>query len=292
MKTLRTTLAMVMITLGSLVANAQGPMSFYVMRDNARFLTDRMVHVLNLSSALIDEIYCINYDYIYGVNDYLDQVALGYRYDDYLTVLRARDAAIRLLLTEAEWRLYMSYDYFYRPISFVGSRWSFGVYAHDRWGGRLFYREPIHYVEYRGGYYVGGMAPTRGVLAVRPRPNDMNRGGGNNYRSNDMNRGGGNNYRSNDMNRGGGNGSRPNDMNRGGGNGSRPNDAYRGGNNSSRSDNMNRGTFDGNRSNSVSAASRNSRPATSNVSMSRSSSSRSMSGGARMTGGAARGGRR
>lgn len=154
-----------MITLGTLNASAQ-PMSYYTMRDNARFLTDRMIHVLNLSAALIDEIYCINYDYICGVNDYLDDVALGYRYDDYVTVLHYRDAALRRLLTEAEWRLLMTYDYFYRPISFVDHRWRFAVYAHDRWGGRYFYAEPRYYADYRGGRHFGGMAPGHGTVIV------------------------------------------------------------------------------------------------------------------------------
>lgn len=165
MKTFKTTLAALMITLGTLNASAQ-PMSYYTMRDNARFLTDRMIHVLNLSAALIDEIYCINYDYICGVNDYLDDVALGYRYDDYVTVLHYRDAALRRLLTEAEWRLLMTYDDFYRPISFVDHRWRFAVYAHDRWGGRYFYAEPRYYADYRGGRHFGGMAPGHGTVIV------------------------------------------------------------------------------------------------------------------------------
>lgn len=185
MKTFKTTLAALMITLGTLNASAQ-PMSYYTMRDNARFLTDRMIHVLNLSAALIDEIYCINYDYICGVNDYLDDVALGYRYDDYVTVLHYRDAALRRLLTEAEWRLLMTYDYFYRPISFVDHRWRFAVYAHDRWGGRYFYAEPRYYADYRGGRHFGGMAPGHGTVIV----NNINVNNNNNRYSAGGNRGG------------------------------------------------------------------------------------------------------
>ena len=77
MKTLKTTIAAMMIMLTSLAASAQ-PMSVYAMRNNARFLTDRMAYTLGLSAALIDDLYYINYDYICGVNDYLDAVALGY----------------------------------------------------------------------------------------------------------------------------------------------------------------------------------------------------------------------
>ena len=72
MKALRTTLTAVVLFIGVMTANAQS-MSITVMRDNARFLTDRMAFTLGIRDPfMIDEIYRINYDYIWGVNDYLD----------------------------------------------------------------------------------------------------------------------------------------------------------------------------------------------------------------------------
>lgn len=119
-----------LLVLTSSTMNAQ-PMSYYAMRDNARFLTDRMAHTLGVASYLLDDLYRINYDYIYGVNEYLDDVACGYYYDDYMAVVYARDAALRRLLTAYQWNRYISLDYFYRPISFGNSRWRFAIYAHD-----------------------------------------------------------------------------------------------------------------------------------------------------------------
>jgi len=145
-----------MIMLTSLAASAQ-PMSVYAMRNNARFLTDRMAYTLGLSAALIDDLYYINYDYICGVNDYLDAVALGYRYDDYMEIVYARDYALRRLLTERQWALLMTYDYFYRPISFNNHRWSFGIYLHDRRMDHFFYAPPRRFNDYRGGTVFGGM---------------------------------------------------------------------------------------------------------------------------------------
>lgn len=162
MKTLRRTMAMMMMLFSMMSMNA-ARMTYYEMRDHARFLTDRMVYVLNLRPALVDELYLINYDYICGVNDYLDDIALGYRYDDYNTILLSRDYALRLLLGDVAWRLLTGYDYFYRPIAFVEHRWHFTVYVHDRWGGRLFFDRPVHYLDYRGGHYYGGMAVGCGV---------------------------------------------------------------------------------------------------------------------------------
>lgn len=158
MKTLRRTIAAMMIMLTSIAASAQ-PMSYYAMRNNARFLTDRMAYTLGLSAAILDELYLINYDYICGVNDYLDDVALGYRYDDYMEVVYARDYALRRLLTERQWARLMTYDYFYRPISFLNHRWSFSIYAYDTHINVFHFREPHRFNDYRGGHFFGGMRP-------------------------------------------------------------------------------------------------------------------------------------
>lgn len=157
MKTLRHTLAMLMIIFTTAAASAQ-PMSYIAMRNNARFLTDRMAYTLGLSATLIDELYLINYDYICGVNEYLDDVALGYRYDDYMEVVYARDYALRRLLNEAQWARLMAYDYFYRPISFLNNRWSFSIYAYDHRPTYFYYSAPRRFNDYRGGHYFRGMA--------------------------------------------------------------------------------------------------------------------------------------
>ena len=168
MKTLRITLAALMILMTSVVASAQ-PMSVYAMRNNARFLTDRMAYTLGLPAAILDDLYYINYDYICGVNDYLDDVALGYRYDDYMEVLYARDYALRRLLTEAQWARLITYDYFYRPISFLNHRWSFGIYVHDHRMDHFYFGVPRLFNDYRGGRMFGGMpAGPRGPQGMVP----------------------------------------------------------------------------------------------------------------------------
>ena len=195
MKTLKTTIAAMMIMLTSLAASAQ-PMSVYAMRNNARFLTDRMAYTLGLSAALVDDLYYINYDYICGVNDYLDAVALGYRYDDYMEIVYARDYALRRLLTERQWALLMSYDYFYRPIAFNNHRWSFSIYLHDRRMDHFFYAPPRRFNDYRGGTVFGGMRRIDvpggprpgGLIPGAGRPGDMrpgNMGAPNNARPGD-----------------------------------------------------------------------------------------------------------
>lgn len=169
MKTLRTTLTAVVLFIGALTANAQS-MSITVMRDNARFLTDRMAFTLGIRDPyIIDEIYRINYDYIWGVNDYLDDVALGYYYDDYMAVVAARDAALRNLLGYRMWNRLAGYSYFHRPIVFVNNRWRFTVYDYDRYGVRHYhYGAPRPYGTYVGGRIVRPMPPRTAVR--RPAP--------------------------------------------------------------------------------------------------------------------------
>ncbi len=75
--------------------NAQ-PMNYDAMRNNARFLTDRMAYTLGITSAaIIDDIYRINFDYICGVNDYLDDIAYGRHVDYYDEICYERDRALQ-----------------------------------------------------------------------------------------------------------------------------------------------------------------------------------------------------
>ena len=176
MKALRTTFAAVVLFIGAMTVNAQS-MSIAAMRSNARFLTDRMAYTLGISDPyLIDEIYRINYDYIWGVNEYLDDVALGYYYDDYMAVVTARDVALRNLLGVRLWNRVINYTYFYRPIVFANRAWRFIIYDYDRYGvNRYYYHAPRPLVTYTGGHFFRGMAPRRDRMAP---PRDMGPRGG------------------------------------------------------------------------------------------------------------------
>ncbi len=180
MKTLKTTLAIVAMTFCTLVATAR-PMSYATMHENARFLTDRMAYTLGLRGPILDDLYCINYDYIYGVNEYLDDVAMGYYYNDYMDVVYARDRALRRLLSLAQWNMLVQYDYFYRPISFANNVWRFLIYSHDNRHNHFYYDRPRYYNTYHGGNHFHGMRP---VAAHKPnhRPDNNfrpNHGGNN-----------------------------------------------------------------------------------------------------------------
>lgn len=162
MKTLKTFLIGIMMLVST--AMVAQPMNYNAIRNNARFLTDRMAYTLGISNiALLDDIYRINYDYIYGLNEYLDDIALGYRYDDYMDICAERDFALRMLLGDVIWNRLIGYDYFYRPIVFSNHRWHFGIYLHDHNRDFFHYSVPRYYHEYRGGHFFGGMRPSRGI---------------------------------------------------------------------------------------------------------------------------------
>ena len=170
MKALRTILTAIVLLTGSMTMNAQR-MSIIAIQDNARFLTDRMAYTLGIRDPyLIDEIYRINYDYIWGVNDYLDDVAMGYYYDDYMTVCAARDAALRNLLGYTIWNRLIAYSYFHRPIVFVNRGWHFSIYDYDRYGVHRFYYHPPRPIAhgYAGGHFFRPMAPRGGRMAPPP----------------------------------------------------------------------------------------------------------------------------
>ena len=58
-----TTLWMMILMLGMSIP-AMGAMSMSKMRQNARFLTDRMAYELNLTPMQYDDVYEVNYDFI------------------------------------------------------------------------------------------------------------------------------------------------------------------------------------------------------------------------------------
>lgn len=329
MKNLKMIIATLALVVGTMTATAH-PMSYAAMRNNARFLTDRMAYTLGLSTALLDDLYYINYDYICGVNDYLDDVALGYYYDDYMDVVRRRDIALQRLLTSAQWAVLLTYDYFYRPISFVDRAWRFAIYAFDHRPNYYYYRIPRHFSSYRGGHHFHGMRPVHHhgrPHAGRPSFRLERPGGGGSHIGRPGNGGGSNRPNGNRVDRpgGGGTNGRPNGTPNVGGsdrpskdnsNGVRPDnsgnrgDRVTGGRNSgSRSESNMRSSSRANSRSSVtrsgagstsrssSSISRSTGGSRSSVSRStgsssRSSVSRSASSGSSRSSGATRGGRR
>ena len=205
----------------------------------ALFLTDKMAYELGLTDEQYELAYEVNLDYLLSIN---------YHGDIYGTWWNRRNADLRYILSDYQYRLYAGLNYFYRPLTWRGGRWYFPIYG--RYTNRAyFYRAHPHgYGVYRGGYNrihghynrpinrpmgghpgrVGGGRPGGPGVGGHPggpapggnRPGGNYNGGGN--RPNGNFNGGGNNG-----------GNRPGGNYNGGGNngGSRPGGNYNGGGN-------------------------------------------------------------
>lgn len=82
----------------------------------ARFITDKMVVELGLSSAQRNSILNINLNYLNGIRSYRDIDAYGWHY---------RNKQLKRMMTARQWKRFKDSYYFYRPIG-----WQNHVYVH------------------------------------------------------------------------------------------------------------------------------------------------------------------
>lgn len=134
---------------------AMGAMSISKMRQNTRFLTDRMAYELKLSPQQYDDVYEVNYDFINHVRHLMDDVVRGNEYalDRYYDFLDVRNDDLRWILSNSQYRLFMNADYFYRPIDMRNNQWKFRVYAVYYNADFFYFGKPRHYATYRGEHY-------------------------------------------------------------------------------------------------------------------------------------------
>ena len=125
------------------------------VRKETRFLTDKMAYELNLNTAQYNDVYEINFDFIYSIRYLMDDVIRGYEWalDDYYNYLDVRNDDLRWVLSDAQYRRFLQADYFYRPIYASGSGWNFRVYITYTNRNYFYFPKPYHYRSYSGGHY-------------------------------------------------------------------------------------------------------------------------------------------
>ena len=103
-----TTLWIMIMMLGVSVP-ALGAMSISKMRQNTRFLTDRMAYELKLSPQQYDDVYEVNYDFINNVRYLMDDVVRGYDYalERYYDFLDVRNDDLRWVLSGSQYRRFL-----------------------------------------------------------------------------------------------------------------------------------------------------------------------------------------
>ncbi|MCD8080932.1 MAG: hypothetical protein LUF04_11175 [Bacteroides sp.] len=137
---------------------ATAAMSVSKVRKEARFLTDKMGYELNLSNAQYNDVYEINYDFIYSIRYVMDDVVRGYDWamEEYYTSLDFRNDDLRYVLNQAQYRRFLQTDYFYRPIYASGGKWFFRVYITYTNHNHFYFDKPYHYRSYAGAHYRSG----------------------------------------------------------------------------------------------------------------------------------------
>lgn len=145
----------IMIIMLAVSVPAMGAMSISKMRQNARFLTDRMAYELRLNPQQYDDIYEVNYDFINNVRYLMDDVVRGYDYalDRYYDFLDVRNDDLRWVLSRTQYRQFMGLDYFYRPIYAQNNKWQFRVYINYTNVNFFYFGKPRHYATYGGSHY-------------------------------------------------------------------------------------------------------------------------------------------
>lgn len=133
---------------------SMGAMSISKMRENARFLTDRMAYELHLSQMQYDDVYEVNYDFINSVRYIMDDVVRGYGYavDRYYDYLDYRNEDLRWILSSSQYHFFMRVDYFYRPIYTTHNNWLFRIYDIYHDVKHFYFGKPRHYKTYSGGH--------------------------------------------------------------------------------------------------------------------------------------------
>lgn len=150
-------LLMILLAVGivTVTSVSMAGMSTSKIRQNSRFLTDKMAYELNLSTEQYNDAYEINFDFIYNVRNLMDDVARGHDWaiDKYYYYLDMRNDDLRWILSSSQYRRFLGLDYFYRPIYASGNSWNFRVYITYTNHNHFYFGKPYHYRSYSGGHY-------------------------------------------------------------------------------------------------------------------------------------------
>ena len=151
-------LTLLIVLAGTLSAKA---ISYNEARDRAWLLTDKMAYELNLTPAQYDRVYQVNLDYF---------MSIAYEADCYGVYWNYRETDLRYILWDWQYRLYVTLDYFYRPIRWIRAAWHYPICDHYRYG-YYYYERPRVYVSYHGCNWKrrghNDVSPYRGWRAER-----------------------------------------------------------------------------------------------------------------------------
>lgn len=152
--TMKKMLFILLATLNTALCSASMDANLSTIRKETRFLTDKMAYELNLTLDQYNDVYEINYDFIYNARNVMDHVLYGYQWalDYYYDYLDMRNDDLRWVLSYSQYNRFLRTEYFYRPIYTSGSRWSFRIYTRYTNHSHYYFPRPYHYRSYVGGH--------------------------------------------------------------------------------------------------------------------------------------------
>ena len=147
-------LALMFVALAAISAKSFAAMSLADIRREARFLSDRMGHELGLSNRQYEDVYEINFDFLYQVDEVLDDMVFGYddAIDYYYYLLDVRNEDLMYVLRSSQYRRFVNRDYFFRPIHLVGSKWSMRIWSRYSDRDYFYFNMPLNYHYYNGAH--------------------------------------------------------------------------------------------------------------------------------------------
>ena len=124
--------------------DAMASMSSSRVRKEARFMTDKMAYELGLSTRQSNDVYEINYDFMYAIRYIVDDIERGYEWamNDYYEALDIRNDDLRWVLSNNQYRRFMGQDYFFRPIYVNRGKWNFRIYINYTNTNHFYYAKP------------------------------------------------------------------------------------------------------------------------------------------------------
>ena len=134
----------------TLTANAMG---FEEARTEALFLTDKMAYELDLNDSQREAVYEINLDYFLSCNGYADVEG---------TYWARRNADLKYVLADYQYRRFINAAYFYRPLYWDRGVWRFHIYSRYYNRHHFYYGRPYAWHSYRGGHARGTHSYYRG----------------------------------------------------------------------------------------------------------------------------------
>ena len=153
MKAIR--LSILLIALVAINAESFAAMSLSDIRREARFITDRMGYELGLNNRQYNDVYEINFDFFYQVNEVIDDVVYGYddAVDYYYYLLDVRNEDLMYVLRNRQYRRFIEREYFYRPLYMAGNSWGLRIYSHYTDRNYFYFSIPVNYHSYSGAHY-------------------------------------------------------------------------------------------------------------------------------------------